>query len=527
MRKEDGRHYWQDDDPLKNFPAARSAALKLCDGGDSWGCEQAARSFGNGLGGGKDYPRALNLAQQACQSPKHSAGRLRDPRRAVRTRGKLSSPTCRAPMGLYQTACNQGDLQGCFALGRLYAQGTGVTEDYAQANALFARACDGGDMMGCNGLGALYAFGIGVPRDPDKAISLWQKACNGGVMKSCENVGHAYLSGQGVAKDDAQALTYLRKGCTGGLMDSCSDLGLMYQNGRGVPKDGQEAAKLYTKACDGGATIGCSNLGNLYDSGDGVTKDEIQAAAYFRKSCDARRRRSYGCNNLGTMYETGRGVNKDPREALRLYNRACDGGTTPRLPQRCQSLFEWARHSEGPVEAVRLLRKTCDGGDQVGCVQLGAQLFSGQGVPKNETAAAGLVSQGLRQRQRAGLPRPRLRDAERRRHDERYRRRHRSLSKDVRQGRHGGLHAPRHHVSDGHRRPRDDTQADPLYRKACDGGDMLACTQLAYAYLEGNGVTKDVQQTIALDRKACSNQAVTGCTTLAFIYATGAGRAER
>src|SRR5581483_11057768 len=63
MRNEDGGRYWRADDPLKNFPAARSAALRLCEDGDSWGCEQAARSFGNGLGGGRDYPRALNLAQ--------------------------------------------------------------------------------------------------------------------------------------------------------------------------------------------------------------------------------------------------------------------------------------------------------------------------------------------------------------------------------------------------------------------------------------------------------------------------------
>jgi hypothetical protein len=34
--KQNDRHYWQDDDPQKNFPAARSATVKLCDIGDGW-----------------------------------------------------------------------------------------------------------------------------------------------------------------------------------------------------------------------------------------------------------------------------------------------------------------------------------------------------------------------------------------------------------------------------------------------------------------------------------------------------------
>lgn len=36
--KKQGQQCWQDDDLLKNFPAARSAALKLCDSGDKGAC---------------------------------------------------------------------------------------------------------------------------------------------------------------------------------------------------------------------------------------------------------------------------------------------------------------------------------------------------------------------------------------------------------------------------------------------------------------------------------------------------------
>lgn len=91
--RKDERHYWLDDDPLKNFPAARSGALKLCDSGDSWGCGQGAKSFRLGLGGDQDYTRAVELARQACGAHDNDAcitlGILLE-------QDRPSNPTCRA-----------------------------------------------------------------------------------------------------------------------------------------------------------------------------------------------------------------------------------------------------------------------------------------------------------------------------------------------------------------------------------------------------------------------------------------------
>ena len=44
IRKDD-RRYWQDDDPLKNFPAARSATVKLCATGDGWAMRAGRRQL--------------------------------------------------------------------------------------------------------------------------------------------------------------------------------------------------------------------------------------------------------------------------------------------------------------------------------------------------------------------------------------------------------------------------------------------------------------------------------------------------
>jgi TPR repeat protein len=64
--KNQGKQYWQDDDPLKNFPAARSAALKLCDGGELSACRSLGYFYRNGLGGELDETKALTFYRKAC-----------------------------------------------------------------------------------------------------------------------------------------------------------------------------------------------------------------------------------------------------------------------------------------------------------------------------------------------------------------------------------------------------------------------------------------------------------------------------
>ena len=109
IRKE-GRGYWQADDPLKNFPAARSGALKLCDGGEGWGCLQAANSFALGLGGGTDFPLALELAQAACGAQVPNACVLLA---GLYATGERIEPDLQSAARLFEESCNQANLRGC------------------------------------------------------------------------------------------------------------------------------------------------------------------------------------------------------------------------------------------------------------------------------------------------------------------------------------------------------------------------------------------------------------------------------
>ncbi len=360
--KSNDRRYWQDDDPLKNFPAARSATIKLCDSGDGWGCAQAADSFRKGLGGGMDYTRAVELARKGCQGSVTEACVILG---ILYEKGQAIEPDKQSAARLYRDACAQGNLRGCADLGNLYQSGAGVPQDYAQARSLFHKACDGGEMVGCSNLGLMDANGIGSARDPAQAFSFYRKACVGGETAGCYNLGILYQNGDSVGKDVTQAVSFYRKACEGGEMRGCAKLGVMYQSGSGVAKDLVQSAGMYARACDGGEMMGCFLLGVDSVEGQGVKQDSARGASLFREACDGGEMQ--GCNNLGVLYETGAGVEKDAAQAVFFYRKSCDGGHM----QGCE--YEGMMYSSGQgvaqdeALAAGLYRRACDGGNAEAC----------------------------------------------------------------------------------------------------------------------------------------------------------------
>ncbi len=81
-----------------------------CDGGDAFGCFNAAAVFANGLGVDVDLPKAV---------------------------------------GYYERACAADDAESCHALGLMYESGRGVARDPGRARRLFEQACAGGFEKAC------------------------------------------------------------------------------------------------------------------------------------------------------------------------------------------------------------------------------------------------------------------------------------------------------------------------------------------------------------------------------------------
>ena len=60
-------------------------------------------------------------------------------------------------------------------------------------------------------------------------------------------------------------------------------------------------------------------------------------------------------------------------------------------------------------------------------------------------------------------------------------------------------------------------KASELYNKACDGGEMLGCTNLGYLYSHGKGVIQDIQKANLLWEKACNEGYNTACDSLGLL----------
>ncbi len=262
-------------------------------------------------------------------------------------------------------ACKGGVALACGALGSIYENGKGVTEDQPRAASYFQSACDGGVMVSCSELGYMIENEMGVKKNMALAVSLYAKACDGGAAIGCGNLGVQYSVGKAVPKDSARAAELFRQACKGGEANGCKMSGDMYLNGEGVPQDEKRAATKYLKACDGDDARGCDILGDLYHEGRGVAKDDGQAVALYKKACKIDP--AEGCTDLGEMVENGLGVDADKLAAAKLYGAACDADDA----DGCKDLADMFMGGKGIVadrrKALELYKKACDADDKDAC----------------------------------------------------------------------------------------------------------------------------------------------------------------
>ena len=91
------------------------------------------------------------------------------------TFGTVHVASAETPKELTQQ-CQKGKAGACVTLGRMYADGTGVTQDFFKAVELFRQACDGQAAEGCWMLGLMYDQGTGVTQDAVKAVEFFRQA---------------------------------------------------------------------------------------------------------------------------------------------------------------------------------------------------------------------------------------------------------------------------------------------------------------------------------------------------------------
>ena len=100
---------------------------------------------------------------------------------------------------------DKGDVDAQFLLALMYANGTGVAQDYKEAVRLYGLAAAQGDADAQYNLGVMYTNGTGVAQDYKEAVRLYRLAAAQGDARAQSNLGTMYSSGTGVAQDYVRA----------------------------------------------------------------------------------------------------------------------------------------------------------------------------------------------------------------------------------------------------------------------------------------------------------------------------------
>lgn len=107
-----------------------------------------------------------------------------------------------------QDAAEKGDPEAQFNLGRKYAEGKGVSQNYAESVKWYRKAADQGHAVAQYGLGLAYYNAKGVAQDYAEALNWFRKAADQGVALAQSNLGVMYARGEGVPKDDVEAYAW-------------------------------------------------------------------------------------------------------------------------------------------------------------------------------------------------------------------------------------------------------------------------------------------------------------------------------
>jgi TPR repeat protein len=277
-------------------------------------------------------------------------------------------------------AAERGDPKAMDVLGDMYAKGTGVRENYAEAAKWYRRSADAGYPEAFNGMGLLSLMkALGLASNDESAIRLAHDESRKAEF------GRVFLYPQEYPVRNQvelnEAIRWLRKGAEEGhSSESQLVLALLTGAGIGIEKDPVQAAKWMRLAATK-EPAAQAFMGLYYLAGQGVEKDPVEAARRLREAAEKEVPIAYA--TLGIMYAEGLGVVKDYAEARKWLRKGVQHGD-PEAKGYLGMLhyLGWG----GPkdlAQAYRLAKETAEQGEPTGQYLLGIMFFSGEGVPQD------------------------------------------------------------------------------------------------------------------------------------------------
>ncbi len=217
-----------------------------------------------------------------------------------------------------RTATARGDSEGEALLGILYATGSGVQQNVAEAVRWLSRAAEDGHAVAVALIGASVSLDDVFKYTPEQLRRAAEKAKEAGNNEAVEYyekraeraeasleivqflrraveqgnaTAQALLGRIGMLRkddeaDDDEAEKWIRRAAEQGDAWGSYYLGLMYYKGLGVEEKTQEAIRLWKQAADGGLSRGAAEIGLVYLRGIDVEQDEEEATRWYRRASE-------------------------------------------------------------------------------------------------------------------------------------------------------------------------------------------------------------------------------------------------
>jgi TPR repeat protein len=109
----------------------------------------------------------------------------------------------------FKEVAAKGDHRAMYALGSMYAGGTGVKQDYREAFKWFSEAAKYGRLDAQYKLGLMYELGVGVKQNYRQAARYYQRVGQKGYAHGQFKFGQLYLRGDGVKQDLVRAYAWM------------------------------------------------------------------------------------------------------------------------------------------------------------------------------------------------------------------------------------------------------------------------------------------------------------------------------
>ncbi len=166
-----------------------------------------------------------------------------------------------------------------FELGRAYA----ANRQWPDAIGAYRQAADKGSTSAMVELGVLFATGSGVAKDQAQARALFERAAQAGNPRGAINLAALVNSGDALS-NSVEARTLLARAAETNSAEAQYQLGVMLANGTGGPKDDVGARALFAKAAEQGHAEALDWMGSFAESGRGGPQDKTAAKAYYQKA---------------------------------------------------------------------------------------------------------------------------------------------------------------------------------------------------------------------------------------------------